>query len=279
MVFQSYAIWPHMTVFENVSYPLRIRKIPKEEVGERTRRALASVGLSGLEDRLAPQLSGGQQQRVALARALIKEPKVLLLDEPLSNLDAKLREQMRVELREILDRLRITAVYVTHDQAEALALSDVICVMRGGKIVDQGTPTQIYFRPQNEFSAEFIGRTNILHGTVERVSEPGFCIVNTPHGPLSCPLPSEIDRTDRLAVSLRPEDITVTRECSHGAVNIWEGTVRAVVFQGELLDCEVGIPQGSLRARVHPSVQLRAGERVFLEIPPERCIVIRTRVE
>src|SRR5690349_3916572 len=157
MVFQSYAIWPHMTVFENVAYPLTIKHKSKAEIKKRVAEVLKIVGLQGLEDRPAPKLSGGQQQRVAFARALVNEPKVMLLDEPLSNLDAKLREQMRFEIKALQERLGITTLYVTHDQTEALAISDSIAVMSSGKLLDVAGPREIYSRPRSEFTADFIG--------------------------------------------------------------------------------------------------------------------------
>ena len=162
MVFQSYAIWPHMTVFGNVAYPLEVRKVPKHEIEERVAKVLDLVQLSGFQDRPATKLSGGQQQRVALARALVAEPKVILFDEPLSNLDAKLRESTRQELRDFLSELAISAIYVTHDQVEALTIADDIAVMRNGRIVELGTPQDIYLRSNNPFVVDFIGRANFL---------------------------------------------------------------------------------------------------------------------
>src|SRR5262245_40566541 len=174
MVFQSYAIWPHMTVFENVAFPLRVareRKYSAAEVKEKVTRALDMVRMAGFETRPATQLSGGQQQRLAVARGLVREPKILLLDEPLSNLDAKLREQMRVELKRLQKQLGITTVYVTHDQSEALALSDEIAVFNAGRIVQRGTPHEIYRKPRTQFVADFIGSANFLTGTVKEAHD------------------------------------------------------------------------------------------------------------
>src|ERR1700742_535535 len=168
MVFQSYAIWPHMTVFENIAFPLRVargRRYGRDEIRKLVDQALGTVGLGGYGDRPATRLSGGQQQRVALARAIVHHPQLLLLDEPLSNLDASLREEMRAELRRLQQQIGITAIYVTHDQAEALAMSDLIAVMDHGRIVQFGEPRAIYFRPENEFVASFIGAANLLSGT------------------------------------------------------------------------------------------------------------------
>jgi len=169
IVFQNYALFPHMTVFENVAFGLRMRKLPENEIRRRVRSMLETVGLAGMEERYPRQLSGGQQQRVALARALVIEPDVLLLDEPLSNLDLKLRLQMRKEIRRIQKRLGITAIYVTHDQGEALSMSDRVAVMNRGRIIQMGTPTEIYERPADSFVADFIGEANLIEGRVEIV--------------------------------------------------------------------------------------------------------------
>ena len=169
MVFQNYAVWPHMKVFDNVAYGLKIQKFPKKVIKEKVRETLESLGLTGLEGRFPGQLSGGQQQRVALARALVGNPKVLLLDEPLSNLDAKLRERMRFEIKSLVRRMGITSVYVTHDQAEAMVISDRVSVMNTGDIVQVGTPEEIYKKPANRFVADFIGTTNFIPGEISEV--------------------------------------------------------------------------------------------------------------
>src|SRR5262244_1008109 len=211
MVFQSYAIWPHMTVFENVAFPLRVardRKYSSAEIRERVARALDMVRMSGFESRPATQLSGGQQQRLAFARGLVREPKILLLDEPLSNLDGKLREQMRVELKRLQKGLGVTTVYVTHDQSEALALSDEIAVFNAGRIIQRGTPQEIYRHPKSQFVADFIGSANFLTGTVkEAVGETA--LVDTPHGVLRCNLGQTISAGQSVLVSARPEDFVL----------------------------------------------------------------------
>ena len=171
MVFQSYAVWPHMSVFENIAFPLRIRKAPRGKIKEQVERALKMVGIEELKDRLPSEISGGQQQRVAFARAIVYEPAVLLLDEPLSNLDAKLREQMRFEILELQRKLGITTVFVTHDQEEAMVLSDEVLVMEFGKVIQRGDPEAIYFDPSNEFVADFIGKINFLNGTITQLEE------------------------------------------------------------------------------------------------------------
>src|SRR5215472_15688205 len=174
MVFQSYAIWPHLTVFENVAFPLRVRRVPKASMRKSVREALELVGLAGLEQRGATELSGGQQQRVALARAIVYTPALLLLDEPLSNLDVKLREQMRAELHALHRRLNLAVVYVTHDQSEALALSDRIAVVNQGRLEQVGTPIEVYERPHSRFVGDFLGRTVILKGTLRRAAGETF---------------------------------------------------------------------------------------------------------
>ncbi len=186
MVFQSYAIWPHMTVFNNVAFPLKQQKVRKNERERLVMEALALVQMKDLAHRPAPYLSGGQQQRVALARALVSEPQVLLLDEPLSNLDAKLREELRLEIKELLQRLNITAVYVTHDQAEALAMSDRVAVMFGGKILQEANPKELYLKPNAKFVAQFIGQVNFFEGTVSESSRNGIGVVKTGQGDFRC---------------------------------------------------------------------------------------------
>ncbi len=273
MVFQSYAIWPHMKVFDNVAYPLRIKRLPKEEIRTRVKKALNTVGLEGLEDRLAPQLSGGQQQRVALARALVKEPNVLLLDEPLSNLDAKLREQMRLEIKELQQRLKITTLYVTHDQTEALAISDLIAVMNEGKLLDLGNPKEIYNHPQTKFTADFIGLNNILEGKV--LSKEGTLEkVDTSLGDFYCPLPKESRIGEKVLIFIRPENLKVFREKPSAQVNTFEGEITSLVFLGELLDCQIRVGRELFRARLPSSSPLKGKEKIFITIDPKFLISI-----
>ncbi len=274
MVFQSYAIWPHMTVFDNVAFPLRVgRGRPaRAETADRVRRALATVRLDGLERRPATRLSGGQQQRLALARALVREPKVLLLDEPLSNLDAKLREQMRLELRQLQRALGITTVYVTHDQAEALAMSSVVAVMHEGRIVQVGRPREIYERPANRFVTDFIGATNLVPGRVAGALGGDLYRVETAHGPMTCAIPGGTAAGRDVLVSVRPEDVSIH---DHPAEGAWEGTVEQVVFLGERVDCRIAVGDLVLRAHAHPTVRVRRGDRVRLTFRPERCVAIR----
>jgi iron(III) transport system ATP-binding protein len=275
MVFQSYAIWPHMTVFENAAFPLRVgsRKYSGDEVKRKVMDALRIVELDGLEGRMATQLSGGQQQRLALARALVREPRVLLLDEPLSNLDAKLREQMRVELRELQRRVNITTLYVTHDQVEALTMSNVIAVMSQGKIVQEGPPRQIYSDPKTRFVADFIGSTNFIRGTWAGDGTEGR--VETPVGALLAQPGPGIGRGDAVVVSVRPEDVHLYKQAPTQRPNLLEGTVESVMFVGEFLDCRLNVGGQEMRTRQHPNLQLRRGDKVLIELPPEACAVLR----
>jgi len=279
MVFQSYAIWPHLSVFENVAFPLREmrQKFSKQELRQKVLKALSMVRLAGLEDRPAPFLSGGQQQRLALARALVKEPRVLLLDEPLSNLDAKLREETRFELRELVKRLGITTLYVTHDQLEALTMSDVIAVMDQGRVVQEGTPTEIYQSPRERFVANFIGLTNFVEGKVKELpGQRGLGEVETATGNLKCLLPGGVSLQDRVVVVIRPEDINlVTEPGTNQSPDVLKGTVEAVIFMGDSLECQIVVGGQRLRTKLHPSSPVRRGETVGLEIPPERCRALK----
>ena len=208
MVFQSYALFPHYNVFDNVAYGLKLRKVPKAEIERRVTEILAMVELSGMEGRMTNQLSGGQQQRVALARALVVEPGVLLFDEPLSNLDAKLRVQMRTEIRRIQQKLGITAIYVTHDQAEAMSISDQIILMRKGVIAQMGTPMEIYYHPNSEFVADFIGECNFLPGVVE-ASTPQETDVRVGDKVVTVLSDADAHKGDRCEIVLRPEAIAI----------------------------------------------------------------------
>ncbi|TMC79009.1 MAG: ABC transporter ATP-binding protein [Chloroflexi bacterium] len=269
MVFQSYAIWPHMTVFENVAFPLRVSEHPpsRAETRRLVAEALVLVGLEGLEERPAPQLSGGQQQRLALARALVRKPKLLLLDEPLSNLDAKLRQRMRIELRELQRRLGITTVYVTHDQGEALFLSHRVAVMQNGRIVQEGRPRDLYASPASAFVADFVGDATFLPG---EVVEGG---VRALGGIVRCALSEALTPGAKALLVMRPERVLV-RSAPAGLVNEFAGTLRVAAFLGDHLDCIVDVVGTELRARAHPTAELRREQRVWVELPPEHCLAI-----
>ncbi len=277
MVFQSYAIWPHMNVFENVAFPLREmrRRFSRAEIRDKVEAALELVKLGGLGDRPAPFLSGGQQQRLALARALVKEPKVLLLDEPLSNLDAKLREDTRLELRELVTRLGITTVYVTHDQLEALTMSDVVAVMDQGRIIQESAPLDIYQKPVTRFAAEFIGQSNFLAGRVASLDDgAGTGKVETGCGLLSCSLAEGVKQGDQVTVAVRPEDVhtCVPGETARG--NVVEGKVAAVVFMGEAKECQVELGDTMICLRLHPTTEIEQGQRINLSLNPDKCLAL-----
>jgi iron(III) transport system ATP-binding protein len=275
MVFQSYAIWPHLNVFENVAFPLREMKprLSQPQIHKKVTAALTLVQLDGLAGRPAPFLSGGQQQRLALARALVKEPRVLLLDEPLSNLDAKLREETRFELRELVKRLKITTLYVTHDQLEALTMSDVVTVMDQGRMVQSGTPIEIYQAPQERFVANFVGLTNFIEGEVQNsgTGPNRFGEVKTASGTLCCILPLGISSGANVVLVVRPEDIAIVSDTSIQQENILRAKVEAVIFMGDALECQLSVGNQRLRTKLHPSSSLRQGQHVTLHLPPERC--------
>ncbi len=276
MVFQSYAIWPHMTVFENVAFPLRVGKERQSgaQLKQRVEKALSVVQLAGYEGRMATQLSGGQQQRLALARALVREPRVLLLDEPLSNLDAKLRDQMRRELRELQRRLGITTLYVTHDQVEALSMSSRIAVMANGHIVQEGTPREIYQRPTSRFAADFVGNTNLLEGEILGRSDLGGMYLQTAAGRIQATCPEGVTAGEKVTLSVRPENVRLHTEAPSGAVNVLQGIVEQRMFMGEYLDCRVRVGEATLFSREHPTLTIRRGATVYVEVPVELCAVI-----
>jgi iron(III) transport system ATP-binding protein len=275
MVFQSYAIWPHMDVFENVAFPLREmrRRFSRAEIREKVMRALELVQLTGYEGRPAPFLSGGQQQRLALARALVREPTVLLLDEPLSNLDAKLREETRTEIRDLVKRLGITTVYVTHDQLEALTMSDMVAVMDQGEIVQEASPIVIYREPKVRFVADFIGLTNFIKGSVHRAAN-GNALgeVQTASGLITCILPDKASSGDKVLIVIRPEDLNlVPGPVSAGSGNVIEGRVSTSLFMGDSTEFRVAIKDTMLRLKLHSSTAMSQGDTVRIELPPERC--------
>ena len=272
MVFQTYAIWPHMSVFDNVAYPLQIRGERKEAIREKVAKTLRFVQLEGVENRSATKLSGGQQQRVALARALVAEPKVILFDEPLSNLDAKLREETRKELRTFLGALEITAVYVTHDRVEALALSDSIAVMRAGKIVEIGSPQKIYFDADHRFVADFIGRANLVEATV-RNQENGLTVVDSGLGVINC------QRRDMAAGSaatlcIRPEFIRITRGGHSPGQNVISGRVESLEFIGEVYEAEISVGNERLLARIDPDADVKEGDAISVSLDPAHCLLV-----
>jgi iron(III) transport system ATP-binding protein len=275
MVFQSYAIWPHLTVLDNVTFPLKASKLGLSGTEMRTRgeEALALVRLGGYGARMATQLSGGQQQRLALARALVRQPRLLLLDEPLSNLDARLRDDMRTEVRDLQRQLGFTTLYVTHDQAEALSMSDAIAVMSDGRIVQEGAPRDIYLRPTSRFVAKFVGNTNLLDATVVGPARAGRIRLRTPIGDLDAVVESPIAAGTAVAISLRPENL-VPVEPGAEVTNAFEAVIESAAFLGEVLDLRVRVGETTLQVRANPGVPTVVGAPIRLAVPPDGMAVL-----
>jgi len=274
MVFQSYAIWPHMNVFDNVAYPLRVRRPrpPRDALRARVMETLRLVGMDGLAERMATKLSGGQQQRVAFARAIVSEPKLLLLDEPLSNLDVKLREQMRFELQELVGRVAITTLYVTHDQSEALAMSDTIAVMSDGVIAQCDAPRAIYQRPANAFVASFLGAANVLEATIlERHGRRALAAIDGGAGVVRVDLSADLGSAQRIRIAFRPE-AAMLRLADVGTSGIG-GVVVRVNFQGASTECHVDTGGRTIRALLPPSIEVRPGAQAWIELDPTLCVV------
>lgn len=281
MVFQSYAIWPHMTVFENVAFPLRVAKAERFDratVRRMVEVALDTVSLGGFGDRSATRLSGGQQQRVALARAIVRQPRLLLLDEPLSNLDAALREDMRVELKRLQQQIGVTTIYVTHDQSEALDMSDRIAVINAGRIVQMGAPREIYFRPANAFVAGFVGATNLVRGTVAAATAADAVgAVELPGGQvLHCLFPGAAARADRVAVSIRPECLVLTAADAPAAPggNRLDGVVASMGFLGNMNRYGIRVGDTVMHANTGPDTQFAAGAPVGLHVSHANTVAI-----
>lgn len=281
MVFQSYAVWPHMTVFDNVAYGLRVRRASRDVIKKQTNRALELVGLDQLADRYATKLSGGQRQRVALARAIVYEPKVILFDEPLSNLDAKLREQMRDEIVRLQKEVGITSVFVTHDQSEALVMSDRVVVMDKAVIQQIGDPQTIYANPANAFVANFIGVTSLLKASL--LGRTGaYCDMEIELGNGQAPLHLQaiggegVEQGNSLILSIRPEDISLHLEApsgtSHG--NLLEGTVIDTVYLGSFLECRIQVGSHEIGIQIDHFEQLTPGQKVFLTFQPDHGLAL-----
>ncbi len=266
MIFQSYALWPHMTVAENVAYGLKLRKLDKAAVEAKLKAILSTARLEALADRYPGELSGGQQQRVSLARAMVVEPETLLLDEPLSNLDANLREEMRFEIRRLHDRYRYTTVYVTHDQAEAMTTADRIAVMNGGRIEQLGTPQQIYQEPRSAFVARFIGGANILEG--KAVDTTSVAI----DGARLAVSGRKLQPGETVSIAIRQHEIEILPSAPIDAINSLEGTVSRAVFLGAARDYTVAVAGGSeFRVTARPEQTLVPGQKVWLSLPAHRC--------
>ncbi|HEU5016696.1 MAG TPA: ABC transporter ATP-binding protein [Pseudolabrys sp.] len=269
MIFQSYALWPHMTVAENIVYGLKLRKVDRATMAKKLDAILATTRLAPLASRYPGELSGGQQQRVALARALIVEPETLLLDEPLSNLDANLREEMRFEVRRLHDAYRYTTVYVTHDQSEAMTTADLIAVMNVGKIEQAGTPEDIYDRPRSEFVARFIGSSNVIKGQGLDGARVDFAGV-----PLAC-IGEPVRAGASTPISIRPHDIAISAKPPARNDNVVPATVVRQVFLGGSRDYMVEAADGSQLRVVTPATDtITRGSAVWLHLPPDRCRVL-----
>jgi ABC-type Fe3+/spermidine/putrescine transport system ATPase subunit len=279
MIFQSYAIWPHMTVSQNVAYGLKFKKVPRHEAAQKVTKFLRLVHLDSLKDRYPAELSGGQQQRVALARAMVVEPQILLLDEPLSNLDANLREEMRFEIRRLHEEFRITTIYVTHDQSEAMVTSDRIAVLNRGRLVQVGTPSEIFDQPRTRFVAEFIGKTNILSGrfmenhAVSLGPDLRITIADVPH----------VSTNGEAFVCIRPHNLVLTadeseaRELARQGFNLFSGVLQRRIYFGDAMDytLALAVPAVSLRVVAPPSRQFERGQKVFALAHPAQCVPVR----
>jgi len=266
MVFQSYALWPHMTVAQNVAYGLELRKLARADIAKKVEAILATTRLAPLAERYPAELSGGQQQRVSLARALIVEPDTLLLDEPLSNLDANLREEMRFEVRRLHDAYRYTTIYVTHDQSEAMTTADLIAVMNAGRIEQLGTPQEVYEQPRSEFTASFLGGSNIIRGKALDATHVAFAGTT-----IECCGAPMVPGADA-AVSVRQHEVQLSAEAPSAPGNAVQGTVVRNVFLGSSRDYIVEAPDGTqLRITAPPQRNLAPGAPVWVVLPPERC--------
>lgn len=277
MVFQSYAIWPHMSVHDNVAFPLtvvpRSRRPDRTEIRKRVERMLELVRLEGLGTRPATDLSGGQQQRLALGRALITEPPLLLLDEPLSSIDAKLRAEMCFELKRLQETLGVTTVYVTHDQQEALAMAGVVAVMSEGRIVQTGDPRDVYEQPSSRFVAEFIGDANLIEGVVQE-RRNGACVIRTADGLLAAADGADMPAGTPVVMVVRAEQLRLGLR-SPAAPNSWPGIVRMPVYRGDSVDHEVGVGELRLRVRTEPALAAAPGAEVTVTVPADACVLFR----
>jgi iron(III) transport system ATP-binding protein len=278
MVFQSYAVWPHLTVLENVSFPLKMRGVDRVTTKRKALETLEIVGLAHLADKGASLLSGGQMQRVALARSLAMEPNVMLLDEPLSNLDARLRDDLRLELRRLQLELGLTSIYVTHDQSEALALADRIAIMQNGRIAQLATPVETYRSPASASIARFLGVSNVF--PVKR-PKTGAHLVALADFPMAITVATALRALDEQSVCLRPESLTIAASEDANARNQWPGTIQIVAFQGSYLRCTVQIDNGpvvEVLSREESVETLHHGDRVWLTADPEGIQVLSNDV-
>lgn len=277
MVFQSYAIWPHRTVFENVAFSLKMKKLPRNEIQARVHEALTLVGMAEMADRGASLLSGGQMQRVALARSVVMQPTVLLLDEPLSNLDARLRDRLRVELRQIQQRLEMTWVYVTHDQSEAFALADVVAVMEAGRIVQIASPAEIYGRPATASIAEFVGVGNVIPCTIVSV-DGGTAVAQLDGSALRVRGSAPPGGAGQMRACIRAEDVRFvpSSNATPGGANCWSARVALVTFQGGLVHYRVTLDEALTIDVVRPrgETKILSGDQVWVEVPADQVAIV-----
>lgn len=280
MVFQSYAVWPHMSVWDNVAYPLQVSRFPKQEIDLKVRQILEMIGLSEMAQRNVTKMSGGQQQRVVVARALVKNPRILLLDEPLSNLDARLRESMRFEIRRIQQEIGITAVYVTHDQAEAMVISDRVIVMNKGKIEQVGCPMDIYRFPRSTFVAKFFGAVNLIKGTIENFEGTPSAVqvkveANSKSHIISAQIQPGMKQGDKVAVCIRPQDVELTTFASDfKAKNALAGKISQIVQMGSYVDYHIDLVNQELTCQSTHDLNLQIGAAVGAILKPEYSICV-----
>lgn len=280
MVFQSYALWPNRTVFENVAYGLKLRKFADSQIKTMVSEVLELVRMSGLAKRYPPELSGGQQQRVALARALVVKPDILLLDEPLSNLDAKLRVRMRDEIKDIHRKSQITFIYVTHDQDEAMVMADSIILMNEGKIMQVGTPEELYKKPQNVFAANFIGISNQFMVRVENADkEKNLISFETEFGEKIYALSSPFRFKDilpgrKMIICIRPESILLRKDKNPANINSFKGRINKRKYYGSMIEYEIDTGHRFIIAQTGPSEDFSVGDEIFIQIPPQDCILV-----
>ena len=279
MVFQNYALWPHMTVYGNLAFGLQIRKVPKDEINKKIKKVLGMVQLEGYENRYPRQMSGGQQQRIAMARALIFEPGIMLLDEPLSNLDAQLREEMRFEFIELQKKLGITAIYVTHDQAEALVISDKILILDQGKMIQFGTPKEIYSNPKNKFVAGFIAVTSFINGRIDSFTEEKKkVIVKTDDGLVIHGFNNSFDMGQKVSVAMRMNVIKFIQDenkSDKNTVNIFKGKIIQSSYLGNIIDYKIKVGNWEVRTNSDAKYNFKVGEEVTFYLSPEDIIVTR----
>jgi len=279
MIFQNYALWPHMTVYGNLAFGLQIRKVPKDEITKKIKKVLGMVQLEGYENRYPRQMSGGQQQRIAMARALVFEPEIMLLDEPLSNLDAQLREEMRFEFTELQRKLGITAIYVTHDQAEALVISDKIVILDQGKIVQSGSPKEIYSNPKNKFVAGFIAVTSFINGSVGLLIEDRKkVVVRTNDGLAIHGFNNNFDIGEKVSVAMRMNVIKFIQDenkSDKNPVNTFKGRIIQSSYLGNIIDYKIKVGNWEIRTNSDAKYNFKVGEEVTFYLSPEDIIITR----